>query len=232
MIILPHHDFCCIIAVFIMKSKGHINSMKDFAARDLHALADKFSRKRNLDKLLDRKRAFLADARSTHKSEPWFWPSLGAVTLIGFGSLAIWMSTLSIPSLSTFEERASSNSTTIYDRTGEIILYDVVASAERTEVKSEYMAPVMKKAVVAAEDAKFYEHKGVRIDSTLRGVTNTVLSKLGAPVRGSGGSTITQQVLKTRYSLLTKVLFERSKNGYSQPNWNNPIPRTRYSPST
>jgi penicillin-binding protein 1C len=194
-----------------MKSKGHINSMKDFAARDLHELADKFSRKRNLDKLLDRKRAFMADARSTHQSEPWFWPSLGAVTLIGFGSLAIWMSTLSIPSLSTFEERASSNSTTIYDRTGEIILYDVVASAERTEVKSEYMAPVMKKAVVAAEDAKFYEHKGVRIDSTLRGVTNTVLSKLGAPVRGSGGSTITQQVLKNTILTSDKSVVRKVK---------------------
>lgn len=179
-----------------MKSKNHLHSMRDLALRDWNNLTDKTSRKRNLDVLLERKKAFIAEAKSTHRSEPWFWPTLGAVSFLGAGSLAIWFSTLTIPSITTFQERASSNSTTIYDRTGEIILYDVVQSAERTEVRSEKIATTMKQAAVAAEDDKFYEHKGVRIDSTLRGITNTALSRLGAPVRGSGGSTITQQVLK------------------------------------
>ncbi len=201
--------YTCTITLMNNVRNNSLHNPSDFTSPNWESVSPR-KRGSTLESLLQRKRAFVKDAKSTHKSEPWFWPTLGAVSLVGMGSAAIWMSTLSIPSLTTFQERASSNSTTIYDRTGEIILYDVVESAERTEVKSEKIAPVMKKAVVAAEDTKFYEHKGVRIDSTLRGATNTVLAKLGLPVRGSGGSTITQQVLKNTiltsdHSIVRKV---------------------------
>ena len=46
----------------------------------------------------------------------------------------IWFSSLQIPDLSVFEERKVAQSTKIFDRTGEILLYDIHSDARRTIV--------------------------------------------------------------------------------------------------
>jgi membrane peptidoglycan carboxypeptidase len=48
--------------------------------------------------------------------------------------ILIWVSTLEIPDLSAFEERRVLQSTKIYDRTGEIVLYDLNQDVRRTIV--------------------------------------------------------------------------------------------------
>ena len=50
---------------------------------------------------------------------------LFALSIIIAAGLLIWISTLEIPDLSAFEERRVLQSTKIYDRTGEIVLYDL-----------------------------------------------------------------------------------------------------------
>jgi membrane carboxypeptidase/penicillin-binding protein len=40
-------------------------------------------------------------------------------------SVLVWLTTLEIPDLSSFEERRVLQSTKIYDKTGEIMLYDL-----------------------------------------------------------------------------------------------------------
>ena len=50
----------------------------------------------------------------------------------------------------------------------------------------------MQKAFIAAEDKRFYQHKG--IDE--RGMIRAFIGNLAAPGRPQGGSTITQQVAK------------------------------------
>ena len=50
----------------------------------------------------------------------------------------------------------------------------------------------MQKAFIAAEDKRFYEHKG--IDE--RGLIRAMVTNLASPGRPQGGSTITQQVVK------------------------------------
>jgi penicillin-binding protein 1A len=62
----------------------------------------------------------------------------------------------------------------------------------RTVVSIQSVPDVMKKAVLAAEDARFYEHTGLNYLGMLRALAHNVTSK------GSlqGGSTITQQVIK------------------------------------
>jgi len=67
------------------------------------------------------------------------------------------------------------------------------ARERRTVVPFEQIPDVMKKAVLAAEDAKFYEHEGVNYLAIGRCAVKGLL-------RGGvacGGSTITQQVVKT-----------------------------------
>ena len=63
-----------------------------------------------------------------------------AIFSVGFvlmGFFIIWLATLDLPDFSNFEERVSLNSTKIYDRTGEVLLYDTNKDIQRIEVSSE-----------------------------------------------------------------------------------------------
>lgn len=122
--------------------------------------------------------------------------------LVAFGTILLWVSTLDIPDLSSFEERRILQSTKIYDRTGEIVLYDLHQDVRRTIVSYEKISRHLKNATVAIEDDTFFEHAGVRPLAILRAVlANLQGNKL---LSGQGGSTITQQVVKNS-------LLERDK---------------------
>ena len=62
----------------------------------------------------------------------------------------------------------------------------------RTPVASDQIAPVMKQALIDIEDARFYEHRGLDVEGTLR----ALLRNLQAGSVQEGGSTITQQLVK------------------------------------
>ena len=125
---------------------------------------------------------------------------LGGFFALGFiivGIAFLWVSSFRIPDLDTFSERLVRQSTKIYDRTGEILLFDIHENVQRTLVPNEQISRHIKNAAVAIEDSEFYEHSGIRPVATLRAV-------FLQPLRGKGvqgGSTITQQVIKN--SLLT-----------------------------
>jgi len=122
---------------------------------------------------------------------------LVALGLLGSGAILLWVSSFRIPDLNTFDERIIKQSTKIYDRTGEILLFDIHENVQRTTVPYEEISRNIKNATVAIEDAEFYVHSGVRPLATFRAV-------FLQPLRGKGvqgGSTITQQVIKN--SLLT-----------------------------
>ena len=52
---------------------------------------------------------------------------------------AIWLSSIELPDFKSFEERKIARSTKIYDRTGEILLYDVHQDFRRTVIPYEQM---------------------------------------------------------------------------------------------
>lgn len=118
---------------------------------------------------------------------------------IVFGIIALWATTLSLPDLQNFEERHVVQSTKIYDRTGEILLYDVHGDVKRTVISLENISDYIKKATVAMEDKDFYTHSGIQISAIIRAIWNNITA--GDLLGGQGGSTITQQVIKN--SLLT-----------------------------
>lgn len=115
------------------------------------------------------------------------------------GLLIIWIASFSLPDLKNFEERRVSQSTKIYDRTGDVVLFDVHGEITRTVVPYEEISDYVKKATVAIEDSNFYNHNGIEPSAILRAIF--VNLKEGNLLGGQGGSTITQQVLKN--SLLT-----------------------------
>jgi penicillin-binding protein 1A len=62
----------------------------------------------------------------------------------------------------------------------------------RVVVQSEDIAPVMKQAIVAVEDRRFWEHRGVDI----RGIARALWADVRQKELAQGGSTITQQFVK------------------------------------
>ena len=121
--------------------------------------------------------------------------------IVGFlfvtGGIMLWVSTLKIPDLNSFEQRKVAQSTKIYDRTGEILLFDIHENIKRTIVPFKDISRHIKNAAVAIEDAEFYEHRGIKPKAILR----AILVNIGAFGYSQGGSTITQQVVKN--SILT-----------------------------
>ena len=81
-------------------------------------------------------------------------------------------------------------STRIYDRKG-ILLYSVYQDKNRTYVKLGDIPQRLRQATLSIEDKNFYKNQGFSITGYLRAIRNVLL------FRGlSGGSTITQQLVK------------------------------------
>ena len=114
------------------------------------------------------------------------------------GFLFLWAATLKIPDLQTFDERKVEQSTKIYDRTGEILLFDIHENTQRTVVPLNDISRHIKNATVAIEDSEFYTHHGIKPTAILR----AIFVNIGSFGYTQGGSTITQQVVKN--SILTK----------------------------
>ncbi len=118
---------------------------------------------------------------------------------IGFGACFIlgtiavaWISR-DLPDPNKLNERQVNQSTKIYDRTGEHLLYEVYQNQKRTLVEMDQISDFAKKATVAVEDKNFYEHSGIRIQSILRA---RFYSLIGRRAGSGGGSTLTQQLIK------------------------------------
>ena len=135
-------------------------------------------------------------------------PVLVILISIGFfsiGGLIIWASVMPMPDFSSFEARKIAQSTKIYDRTGEILLYDIHEDIRRTVVPSESISPLIKKAAVAIEDSEFYNHSGVRPLAFLRATLVNIMTMNFS----QGGSTITQQVIKNTMLTQEKTISRK-----------------------
>ena len=95
----------------------------------------------------------------------------------------------------------------IYDSTGGRVLAVLRGSEARVLVDSNDIAPVMKQAIVAIEDHRFFEHRGVDIHGILRAVWQDVRNKKVV----QGGSTITQQFVKNTYVKSNRTISRKLK---------------------
>ncbi len=134
---------------------------------------------------------------------------LFALGVVFFAIFLIWVSTLKIPDLSSFEERRVLQSTKIYDRTGEVLLYDLHQDVRRTVVPFEDINRNLKNASIAIEDDQFYNHYGVEPKAIIRAVLTNLTQ--GDLLGGQGGSTITQQVIKNSVLQNEKTLTRKVK---------------------
>ena len=103
---------------------------------------------------------------------------LATRSLEGFESLPVTLRTPTLAQQTVFETADGRPFATLYYQ-------------NRINVDIDHVAPVMREAIVAIEDSRFYQHHGVDLRGTLRGVLSTLT---GSQVQG--GSTITQQLVK------------------------------------
>lgn len=130
-----------------------------------------------------------------------------ALGFIVFGLFVFWAASLKLPTIQSFEERKIANSTKIYDRTGEIILFDINRDIKRTMVEYQNISVYAKNAIVAIEDDEFYNHKGIRVKALLRAIVANLQSKQVS----QGGSTLTQQVIKNTLLVADKKISRKIK---------------------
>ena len=124
---------------------------------------------------------------------------------VGVG--ALWIATLPIPDLNSFESRKISDSTKIYDRTGTILLFDTGSNIKRTTVPLSEVSPYIQQAAIAIEDSNFYHNIGIEPLSILRALVMNILSR----GYGQGASTITQQVVKNTLLTQDKTITRKIK---------------------
>src|SRR5947208_4999452 len=92
--------------------------------------------------------------------------SAGFAVFLFYGT---WAQTFDMKNVGEMPERS-----TVYDVDGKI--YSRLAGANRLKVSLSEISPYFTTAVMAREDARFYEHKGIDWRGVLRALTRDVIS--------------------------------------------------------
>ena len=115
--------------------------------------------------------------------------------------------TWDLPRPEKFTETPFSQSTKIYDRTGKTLLYDIYGEEKREIVPFDKISDNLKHAVLASEDARFYQHGGL----DFRGIIRALWIDLTSGAKAQGGSTITQQLIRSVYLTNQKSISRKVK---------------------
>jgi len=100
-----------------------------------------------------------------------------------------------LPRPEKFTEKQFVQSTKIYDRQGQVLLYEIYGEEKRTLVSLSVVPEYLKQAVIATEDANFYRHFGIDFKGIMRSIL--INFKLKEPIYG--GSTIPQQLIRSTF---------------------------------
>ena len=108
------------------------------------------------------------------------------------------------PDLARLHADSLPQTTILYDRTGEHVLYQIYGEENRKIISHEEIPDVIRKATLAAEDSDFYKHWGVDPKAVLRAMR----ANFESGGIEEGGSTITMQLVRNLY-LSREQTFER-----------------------
>ncbi len=115
--------------------------------------------------------------------------------------------TKNLPDVTVFAQRKIAESSKIYDRTGETLLYEIHGEEKRTVIPFEQIPKRIRQATLAIEDANFYTHGSI----DWRGVVRASLANLKEGRVVQGGSTITQQLAKNAFLSTERTIIRKIK---------------------
>lgn len=128
--------------------------------------------------------------------------------IFALGSLGyFFIITRNLPDPELFDQRQVNQSTKIFDRTGETLLYEIHGEEKRTIIPYSDIPDYVKHASVSIEDIKFYEHAGIDWQSLARAFLVNLRS--GRIVQG--GSTISQQLAKNAFLTPERTISRKVK---------------------
>jgi 1A family penicillin-binding protein len=144
-----------------------------------------------------------------NKVSVFFW-TVGAGLLIS-GATLLWAASLPLPDLNALSQIRIDQSIKLYDRTGEVLLYDLSdKNIRRTTVPLSDVSPHLQNAIISIEDPEFYQHKGIKIKAIFRAIYVDIIHAELA----QGGSTITQQVVKNTVLTADKSPIRKLKEWF------------------
>ncbi|MCX6765371.1 MAG: PBP1A family penicillin-binding protein [Candidatus Moranbacteria bacterium] len=129
----------------------------------------------------------------------------GLVFLVVAGTFIYFAKDL--PSPGKVNRRVIIESTKIYDRTGEHLLYEVHGEEKRTLISFSEIPDTVKYATIVLEDQDFYSHRGIKLSSIIRAAMKDILRQDVM----QGGSTITQQFVKNSILSPERTLTRKVK---------------------
>ncbi len=97
------------------------------------------------------------------------------------------------PDISNLKERKINETTVIYDRSGEVVLYKIFGEENRQLLAHKEIPDVIRQATIATEDDAFYEHFGIDLKSIIRAFR----ANMESSSMKQGASTITQQLARS-----------------------------------
>jgi 1A family penicillin-binding protein len=125
--------------------------------------------------------------------------------IIALFALFAWFSR-DLPNPNQLLDRQVAQSTKIYDRTGQTLLYEIHGDQARTLVKLADIPNNVKWATIAVEDKNFYQHSGFSFAAILRTAVTDVLFH-----KSAGASTLTQQFIKNAVLTNQKTFTRKIK---------------------
>src|SRR3989344_6455133 len=131
----------------------------------------------------------------------------GALGLFIIGLFYLFLLIKDLPSGDFLTNRQIFESTKIYDRTGEVLLYEIHGEEKRTVINFSEIPDSVKEATIAIEDENFYNHGAV----DWRGILRAVFVNITSGRISQGGSTITQQLVKKAYLTDDRTLTRKIK---------------------
>jgi 1A family penicillin-binding protein len=122
-----------------------------------------------------------------------FWGIIFLLFLAAAAALFITIIVIArnLPNPDQLLNREVAQSTKIYDRTGQTVLYEIHGDQKRTLVKLDQLPAFVGQAAVSIEDKDFYKHGGISFWGIFRAAAGHVFFN-----KQGGGSTITQQFIK------------------------------------
>jgi penicillin-binding protein 1A len=129
-------------------------------------------------------------------------------TAVGLGGLlGVYIAVKQgLPDVAEIEKLTPSLTTAIYSDDGRVV--KEIGQEKRILIAYDKIPETLKKAILATEDPRFFQHKGVDLRGVLRAIRQNVFHILGRR-KVEGGSTITQQLAREYFLYRQQTLHRK-----------------------